>query len=82
MCKRKTSNSDFNKYSYRVKPGSPLLQKTPTEEGIISNKYLCIQYLIDLLKEELEKNTVANTEFQRNIEKTVAKSKLNDRDEA
>ena len=82
MCKRKTANSDFNKYSYRVKPGSPLLQKTPTKKGIISNKYLCIQYLIDLLKEELEKNTVANTEFQRNIEKTLAKSKLNDRDEA
>ena len=63
-------------------PGSPVLRKTPTEEEITSNNYSYIQHQIDLLKQELEKNTVMNMEFQRNIEKTLTKAKLYDRNEA
>ena len=63
-------------------PGSPLLRKTPTKGEITSNNYSYIQHQIDLLKQELEKNTAKNIEFRRNIEKKLTKSKLNDRDEA
>ena len=63
-------------------PGSLILRKAPTKEGITSNNYSNIQHQIDFLKQELEKNTAKNKEFQGNIEKTLTKSKLNDRDEA
>ena len=62
--------------------GSSVLRKKPTKEEITSNDYSYIQYQIDLPEQELEKNTVMNMEFQRNIEKTLTKTKLNDRDEA
>ena len=63
-------------------PGSSVLRKKPTKEEITSNDYPYIQYQIDLPRQELETNTVMNMEFQRNIEKTRTKAKLNDRDEA
>ena len=63
-------------------PGSLILRKAPTKEEITSNNYSNIQHQIDFLKQELEKNTAKNEEFQGNIEKTLTKSKLNDRDEA
>ena len=63
-------------------PGSLVLRKTPTKEEITSNNYSYIQHQIDLLKQELEKNTVMNMEFQRNIEKTLTKAKLYDGNEA
>ena len=62
-------------------PGSPVLRKTPTKEEITSNNSSYIQHQIDLLKHKVEKNTVMNMEFQRSIEKTLTKAKLNDRDE-
>ena len=61
-------------------PGSPVLRKTPTKKEITLNNYSYIQHQKDLLKQELEKNTVTNMGFQRNIEATLRKSKLNDRD--
>ena len=33
-------------------------------------------------KQELEKNTVTNTEFRKKIEQTLTKAKLNDKDKA
>ena len=56
-----------------VTPGSPVLRKTPTKEEITSSNYSYIYHQIDLLKQELEKNTVMNIEFQRNIKKTLKK---------
>ena len=63
-------------------PGLPILRKTPTKEEVASNNYLYIQHHVDLLKQKLEKNTVMNMEFQRNIEKTLTKAKLYDGNEA
>ena len=63
-------------------PGSPVLRKTPTKEEITSKNYSYIQHQIDLLKQELGKNTAKSLEFQRNIDKTLTKFNLNDGDEA
>ena len=53
----------------QVTPRSLVLQKTPTKEEINSNNYSYNYQQIDLLKQELEKNTVMNIEFQRTSRK-------------
>ena len=55
-----------------LSPTSPVLPKTPTMEELPSNETTYIQHQIDSLRQELEKNIIANNDFKNFSNKKLA----------
>ena len=55
-----------------LSPTSPVLPKTPTMEQLPSNETTYIQHQIDSLRQELEKNIIANNDFKNFSNKKLA----------
>ena len=55
-----------------LSPTSPVLPKTTTMEQLPSNETTYIQHQIDSLRQELEKNIIANNDFKNFSNKKLA----------
>ena len=55
-----------------LSPTSPVLPKIPTMEQLPSNETTYIQHQIDSLRQELEKNIIANNDFKNFSNKKLA----------
>ena len=67
-----------------LSPSSPVISKTSTKTQIPSTDVTYIQYQIDALRQEIEKNAAENNEFKNLIKKKkkLTEERIHKRDEA